>query len=169
MATPLQSTVVDFLTPIFIFLLVFVGSYAMFQKTKLLGANKGLDGIAAFVIGMLFLIYPAGQKVLTLAVPWTILLLITTLMIISFLMFFGVSSGSVVETMKSGTMLTLIIAGVLILFLVAMSQVFGNFLVVDGSTTFWGTVKRVIFSQRVLGAAFIIVVASYAVRWLPGN
>ncbi len=169
MATPLQTSLVNFFTPIFIFLLIFVGTYAMLQKTKLLTGNKGLDGIVAFAIGLLFLIYPAGQAILRMTIPWTIILLVATLMIVSFLMFFGVSEGDVAAAMGGATMMIIIISGVVIFFLIAMTNVFGPWLMVDGSATFWGTVKRVLFSSRVLGAIFIVVVASYAVRWLPGK
>ncbi|MDO8555961.1 MAG: hypothetical protein Q7R96_02195 [Nanoarchaeota archaeon] len=169
MATPLNTDLLNFFVPIFIFLLVFIASYAFLLKVKLLGDNKGLLALASFVIAMIFVMYPAGRALIMIGTPWVIFFLALVVGIVTFFLFFGVKPESVAETMGGTTMITIVISVFMIIFLVVMTKVYGPFLMVDGAPTFWGAVKRTMFSSRVLGAILLLAIASFVVRWLPGK
>ena len=167
MATPIQTDVVNFLTPIFIFIIVFVGSYALLNKTKVLGTNQGLQALAAFAASMFFILNPAGRALVVVGTPWLMFFGLLVVGIVAFLLFFGVKDKDIADVMGGPTMLTISISFFVILFLVVLSMVYGPIFMSDNSPTFWGAVKRTLYHPRVLGAIFLIVVASYIVRWVP--
>ncbi len=169
MATPLSTDLLTFFVPIFVFILIFIGTYALLTKIKLLGENKGLLALASFVISMIFVMYPAGQALVMEGTPWLIFFMFLVVGVVAFLLFFGVKPEIIADTMTGPTMMTISIAVVSIVFLVVMSKVYGPFLLTDNAPTFWGAVKRTIFSSRVLGAIFILTITSYVVKWLPGK
>ncbi len=167
MATPLQTDVLNFLTPIFIFILVFVGGYALLNKTKIFGTNQGLQALAAFAAAMFFIMDPAGRALVIIGTPWLMFFGLLVVGVVAMLLFFGVKDKDIAEAMGGPTMLTIIISFFVIMFLVVLSMVYGPVLVADESPTFWGAVKRTLYHPRVLGAIFLIAVASYIVRWVP--
>ena len=169
MATPLQTDVLNFLTPIFIFILVFVGGYALLNKTKVLGTNQGLQALAAFAAAMFFILDPAGRALVVVGTPWLMFFVLLVVGIVAMLLFFGVKDKDIAEAMGGATILTITISFFVILFLVVLSIVYGPIFVADDAPTFWGAVKRTLYHPRVLGAIFLIVIASYVVRWLPGK
>ena len=169
MATPLDTSVLIFLVPVFVFILIFIAIYAMLQKTKLLGDNKGLQALSAFIVGLIFMTLPPGRAIVMLGTPWLIFFGMIIVGIVTFMMFFGVKEEKVAEALTGSTMMTITISFVVIVFLVILSKVYGPFLLVDGAPTFWGAVKRTLFTSKVLGTIFLLAVASFVVRWLPGS
>ncbi|MDO8628721.1 MAG: hypothetical protein Q7R56_03130 [Nanoarchaeota archaeon] len=167
MASPLSTSVINFFVPIFVFLLIFIATYALLQKTKLLGTNQGLQALAALVTGLIFMLYQPGRLLIMVGTPWLIFFGMILIGIIGFLLFFGVAEKDISTFMGGGFMLTIMISFVVILFLVVMTKAFGPFLMADNAPTFWGAVKRTLYSSKVLGAILLLVIAAYAVKWLP--
>ena len=169
MATILQTQLLTFLTPMFVFLLVFVVLYALLQKYAFFGGVKGFDAVIAFAVSMLVLLMPETTQVITLFTPWVVLLGFLTLVIFVFFMFLGVSGETMASVAKEGTFITTVVVLILVLFLVALSQTIGPILLTNQEAGFWNATKRVIFHPRMLGALFILVVSAYAVKFIATN
>jgi hypothetical protein len=128
MATPaLDTGLLTYFTPLFVFLLIFAVFYAMFQWSKLFGDNKVLHSIIAIVIGLFgSLLSPTARTMIEYIIPWFTFLMIFGVMIIIIFKMFGVSDSSLTFAVKSsGVMWTIIIIAVVIA-LGALSNAFGQ-------------------------------------------
>ncbi|HLD15620.1 MAG TPA: hypothetical protein VJB94_03510 [Candidatus Nanoarchaeia archaeon] len=170
MANPLQIGLLNFLTPAFVFMLVFGILYAFLTKTKLFGESLGVNSLIAFTISILFLLFPGGQAVVKLITPWFFLLFLLTILLVAFFIFLGASDKDIVtNVVKNNTVLTIIISAIVIVFLVALSQVYGDFLSVNTGSGYWMSVKRSILNAKVLGAVLILIIGSYVVRFVAAE
>ena len=169
MATILQTQVIEFLTPIFIFLLVFVILYALLQKSKVLGGIKGFDAIAAFAVAILFVLLPEGTIFITSFTPWMLIFGVLVLVIFMFFMFLGVSASTMVDIAKNSTFITFAVIMIVVIFLVSLSQAAGPFLLTNTDAGFWNATKRALFHPRMLGALFLLGVASFAVKFIADS
>src|SRR3989344_1225115 len=103
MATLLDLGVLNYLTPLFTFLFILVISYAVLDKFKLLGDNFAPKAIASFSMAMIFILSTRMLKIVNLATPWFILMIIFGFFIVAMLMFMGVKQESIFKTVKSGS------------------------------------------------------------------
>ena len=55
------------------------------------------------------------------------------------------------------------------LFLIALTQVYGPFLVTNAEAGFWNATKRAIFHPKMIGALFVLIIAAYTVRFVASN
>ena len=73
------------------FLLVFVLTFAILQKTKLLGDGKSqIDAIIAFVLGLLLIVAPTPRNIIVGILPW---LGVAVAVILVFMVIFGFVAG----------------------------------------------------------------------------
>ena len=179
MATPmLNISPLEYFTPVFIFLLVFVIFYAIMQKTKVVGGNTGVNALISFVVAILFVITSAAADLIRLVTPWFVVLLIVAMAMIMLFMFLGVKAESIAGAVSdSGTVWTILIV-LMVLFGAALTQVIGpsiaaitqgggtavNATATGGGTTFVGGVGKIIFSPKILGVFFLLIVASQAIK-----
>ena len=170
MATLLDTTVVSFLVPIFVFLLIFAAAYALLQKTGWFGGKKGFDAAIAFAVSILFAITPDATQFVTLFTPWMLVFAFVILAVFVLFMAMGVKEGDMVKNVaQDSTFITIVIIGVVILFLVALTQVFGPFLLTNTEAGFWNATKRALFHPRMLGAMFILAVSAFAIQFLASE
>ncbi len=109
---------------IFVFLFVLVIVYAVLDKIKLFGDNKGLHGLVAFVAGILTLFSDVAIKTIVTAAPWFVLLLIFFIFILIAFMTFGVKEEGFLWVMKSDEFSYVrywVIAFIIIIFLGSLS------------------------------------------------
>ena len=99
MATLLDLSIVGFLKPVLVFLFVFVLVWAILNKTHILGKNKNVDGMAAFVVALLFLLTPGVVNLISIAIPWVIVLSVLIMVLIMIFMFAGHSEKQVVSVL----------------------------------------------------------------------
>ncbi len=170
MSTPLQIGILEHFTPIFIFVLIFVIFYAVLIKTKLLGDNKGLMSLVAFVIALLFLITQAARDFVQVITPWFVILIIIAMCFLLIFMFLGIKPDAIATAISNeGTVWTIIII-LLVLLGLALTKVLGPGIAAitqqEGSSDdgFMGNVAQVIFHPKILGMFFILVIASFAVK-----
>ena len=90
MATLLDLSILNFLTPLFTFLFILVISYAVLDKFKLLGEHFAPKIIASFSIAMIFILSPRMINAVNIATPWFILMIILGFFIVAMLMFIQV-------------------------------------------------------------------------------
>ena len=169
MATLFNQEFVDLLTPIFVFIFVFVALYALLLKTKIFGDKAGFNLVISFATAMLIFIVPEANVVITLFTPWMALLTLLLIFIFVFFMFLGVKEKTLVDVASGGTFAFWMVLIVAILFLVALTKAYGPFLMVDQNVGFWGSVKRVIFHPKTLGVLFVLTIAAYTIRYLGSH
>jgi hypothetical protein len=170
MATILDVGLLEFFTPIFVFVLVFSLVYALLSKTKMLSESAGVNGTIAVIIGLLLLIVPEAREVITIFTPWFTLFIILVIFIFLFFMALGVKEKSLLHVAtQNNAFITFAIAIIVIIFLIALSKAFGPFLLVNGEPGFWNAVKRTVFHPKALGALLLLLIASYTVGFLSQN
>ncbi len=167
MATPLDTSLLTYLTPIFVFLLVYALLHAMIAKLKIFGTNTFVHATVAFSLSFMLLILPDARNVIAHFTPWLVVLLILTLFIFFFFMALGVEDKSLSEmATKNAAFITFTVAFILVVFLISLTEVFGPFLLSTSGPGFWNATKRTLFHPKVLGAIFILITAAYAVNYL---
>ena len=182
MATILDTSLVGFLLPLFSFLLVMVIIFAVMDKFKVAGENKAIHWAIAFCIAFIFLFSSDAVKFLNLLTPWFILLVVFGLFLTSFFVFLGVGHGEIANAVKEPKVYWAVIGISLLVFFIALGQVFGDVLggkkAVEGSgggsgeggagTIQGGTPVRegirAVVHPRVLGALFLLIIAAFAIR-----
>ena len=169
MATILDTGLLGIITPVLVFLFIFAIIYGLLIKIKFFGDNKNFNAIIAFAVALLTLIIPEARIVVSQFTGWFVLLAILVMFIFIFFMFLGVKHESMIDVAKSGTFITFAVIFIIILLLIALTNAFGPFLTVNNQAGFWNSVKRVLFSARFLGVLLILMIASYAVRFLSSS
>ncbi|MFC1741431.1 hypothetical protein ACFL3V_02760 [Nanoarchaeota archaeon] len=187
MATFLDIGLAQHFTVIFPILLVFTIVFALLEKTKILGENKGLHSLIALCLAVMILFVPGLATVLVIMAPWFVVMFILILFFLMLLMTFGTSWESIVgvaSKWQTPHWFFLVIS--LVIFVGALASVYGgsmlpfsnegNFTQVgdseEGTTTDTGdfnqNVGRVIFHPKTIGLIFILLVGSLTIRLLAG-
>jgi hypothetical protein len=173
MATLLDFTFFSFLKPFLIFILVLIILYAILAKTNLFG-SAALNGIAAFVVALLFMLVPGVSDMLSLAAPWYVVLMVVIVLILLVFMSVGVGGEAIAGVFQQSWMIWLIVIIVVVgVFGYAASKTLGG--EVQGLTQgeegqdVTTDIGKVLFSPKLLGALFILVVAAQAIRLISGR
>lgn len=166
----LEIGLLSFLMPIFIFLFIFVIIYAMLLKTNIFGEKaKALNLIASLCIAAVATFAGSIIKPLTTIVPWIVFIAIILGLIFALFGFFGVENEEIWGTIGGKTLYGVII---IILVFISLVMVFEPEVSPFGSSTgeaaqgqnVQSEVVRTLTHPRVLGAIFILIVASFSIR-----
>lgn len=168
MATILDTSIVSFLTPVFIFLFLFAIFFALIKRFKIFGdKSENLAAIASFSLALLIVLSTPARDVVQTMTPMVVVFFLFVFLIFLFFLFLGVKDEDLVKhVVKSPGFYSIIIIAFIIIFLISITKAFGPIFQVTGQTGFWESTKRVIFSPRVLGGVFLLAVAAYTVRYL---
>lgn len=183
MATLLDTSLIAFLFPLFIFLLIFVAIYALLSKTNLFGEKQTtLNLLAAICIAAVAVF--AGNLVTALGsiIPWIVFMIIILVLVFGLYKMFGVEEKEVWASIGGHTVIYIIILFVVLIGLitafrsdvspfteeragapVATSE--GETQSVQGQTV-QGEVIKTITHPRLLGALFILIVSALTVKLL---
>ena len=185
MATFLDIGLLKAVAVIFPFLLVFVGVYAVLSKVSILSKDKGINSIIALCVAALNLLSTDAVNVILIITPYFLLLMLIIFFVIFALQF---ASGEGVKVgLASGPWSTfhwVIFISIILILLYGLSAVFGPKLAEGQSltpsipgepgsiqpTTSTGTfesgAKDVLFHPKVLGAALLLLIATFTVMKL---
>ncbi|MBL7147804.1 MAG: hypothetical protein ISS82_03190 [Nanoarchaeota archaeon] len=183
MASFLDIGLLEYFLPAFTFLFIFVVSYAVLDKFKLIGDNKGLKLLAAFSIAILFLFSTDALQFVNFITPWFIVMVIIAMFLIALFMFMGVKEDAMVKAVGSGEVVWTVILIAIILLIIALVHVFGSFMspYEEGSTeqvektiTSDGTESqtreseslKTIVNPKILGALFLLIIATFAITYI---
>lgn len=172
---------------IFTFILILVVVYALLQYTKMLGDNKAIHAIIALAIAFLFLFSQTASEIIKIMVPWFVILFSGILFILMGIKMFGATKEadldlwSLISQHESTRWWILAISLIIILGAITTvysekGRIFGEGGAAEpgaseskygeagtvGTTGFWGTITH----PKVLGLAAILLIASYAVRYM---
>ncbi len=143
--------------PVFSFLFVFVVSYAIIAKTKLLGENKFINIFVSFLIAIMFLSFSSAREYVVNIIPWVAVLFV----VLFFIMLLIAFTGKLEDIMKPGFVWVFVII-LLLVFIIAAINVFSGILqeFLPG-----GTRAQFIYTKRFL-TSFALVVTAAIVSWV---
>ncbi len=176
MATVLDTTLVSFLMPIFVFLFIFVVLYALLSKTKLFGEKQvTLNLLAAICVAAVATFAGNLVKLVGSITPWIVFILIVLTLIFGLYSFFGLKEKDIWGYIGGPTLIFVII---LIIVMVGLTTVFepqispytdaqGNVITNGtGGQNVRGAVITTLTHPRLLGAIFLLVIAALSVKVL---
>jgi len=197
MATFLDIGLLKHFIVIFPFLLVFVGTYAILNKLKILGDDPSINAIIAFAIAAMFLFIQDAVILLTVLTPWFILVVFILFFTLMLFQFLGVQEKTIQDVMDTDwhSPHWIIVSIVLVIVIAAGSQVYGPRLaefegvndqgqittVSEGVSTtpttpgalardeFSGRVKDVLFHPKVVGMLILLLIMTFAIRTLAAE
>ena len=185
MASVLDLSLLSHFSVIFVMVLVAVVMYAILQFTKAMGDNKGVHILIAIIIAIIIGMFPDITEVITIMVPWFVVVFIFILLILIGNKMFGASDQDILAVMKNRPSIAywIIILGVII-FLSALGKVYftggpnaGTVEVnesgtvvkgdvgTEGESAFWAT----LFHPRVLGLILVLLVAVFTMTLLTSR
>jgi len=184
MATLMDTSVLSGLSLLWPFLLTFCLIFGLLSSTKLLGEkNNGLNAIIAFVFGILVLFSDTVTKTINMSASWIVLFILFLVFMLLIFRFFGATEGQILSTITGPhryiTMWIILI--IVIIFLGSLSSVLSDkggvgktHIDENGTVTseavsgdsqqseFWRTIAH----PKVLGALFLLIVATFAINRL---
>ncbi|MBU2561828.1 MAG: hypothetical protein KKD17_06020 [Nanoarchaeota archaeon] len=190
MATFLDIGLAQHFSVIFPVLLVFVIVFALLEKSKILGENKGLHSLIALCIAMMLLFVPGVIQVIGYMAPWFVLIFLLVFFFFLLLLAFGTPWDKIVGVAGSwGTPHWFLLVIGLIIFIGALGHVYGQAMLpysteetagsesvnvtqegVEGTSTdtgdFNSNVGRVIFHPKTLGMVLLLMIGSLAIKLL---
>ncbi|MFH1592875.1 MAG: hypothetical protein ABIB47_05920 [Candidatus Woesearchaeota archaeon] len=167
MATLLDFGVLTYLIPLFVFFFVFLIIYALFNRYSILGEDRGIHALIAFILALLFVLVADLRNLLTLIVPFFVLFFIIMAIIFIGVMLLGMKQEDITSYIKGTPAITVIvIVIVVIIFLIGVGKIFPSFVGFPSAsqTGIGAEARRVIFNPKVLGIIFIFVVSYFLVK-----
>lgn len=174
MATVLDTTLISFLMPFFIFLFIFILIYGLLLKTKFLADNTALNLTAALCVAAVATFAGTILNPLKILIPWIVFIIVILVMLFGMFGFFGVDNEDIWDTIGGKTPYFVIIVLIVFISLVALyepevspfSQPSGG--IIENHTpqgqNVQSEVVRTLTHPRLLGALFILIVASFSIR-----
>ena len=154
----MASITLAYVLPLLIFSFVFIVSYALFSKTRVLGDSGAMNTTVSFLLSLIFLLTPSASKFTVVAVPWLAVLLVVLTFVLLTLVFVH---GKIDDTVKN-PIVSLIVAGsVVMVFIAAAINVFGPLINSIENGPAGG-----FFTPSVIGVIVLIIVAVVTSRIL---
>jgi len=188
MATFLDLGLLTHFAIIFPFLLVFVVTYAILIKFKLVSEENSINAIIALAFASMTLFSKTANALIITASPWFVVMFMLILFVILGFRLLGISESKITGVMEKefGTPHWLIIVMVGLIIIGSMGVVFGPGLlqgklepsatgpvVVDGvgiaegsEGQFQANVADVLFHPKVIGFAALMLIVVFAIRTL---
>ncbi len=173
MATILDIGMLEYFTPVFVFLFVFALLYAILDKTGLLGESKAWKSLVSFTLAMMFVLTQDLMRLVSIMTPWFLILVIAALFIMLFFMFVGVKNETISGVFGEKVVVWVVLILLLLIFIYAMTQVYGsdihNIYGEEGAEAEEGlnlAIGQILFHPKMLGVIFILIVAAIAIRMI---
>ncbi len=183
MATPtIDIGFLQYFSPIFVFLLVFVIVYAILQFTKFAGENKILHALIGFFVSIVFLFSTSATTVITFIAPWfTIMFVFIIFMLVAYKLFGATDEQIKTVITKSSTVQYFILAIGIIIALLGLGTAFGQNLLgatqdiseMQEATTgeagvatssYQQNLVATLFNPKILGMILLLVIAAFTIR-----
>ncbi len=185
MATPtINISFLQYFSPIFIFVLVFVMVYGILQFTKFLGENKIIHALIGFFIAVIFLFSTEAITVVQVIAPWFTVLFIFIIFILMAYKLFGATDDQIRDVIsKASAVQYAILALAIIILLFGLGAGFGQKLLGYGAdisevreaaieageestatSSYQQNLVSTLFNPKILGMILILVIAAFTVR-----
>lgn len=167
MATLLDAGFLNFLLPVFSFLLIYAIVFGVLQKSKFLSEGASTNTWVAFALSLLFLLAPGAIEFVSVIAPWFVVLVIIAFSFLLIFFFLGVKPETIENVAKNEASVrwTIIIISIIII-IVGLTSVFGPIFGTPADTgdAIGREVQRSIFDPQILTTVFILLIAGQAVR-----
>lgn len=102
MATPtINLGLLEYFAPIFLFILVFAVLFGVFQSFKILGENKGLHAVIAFIAALFAAIFSEGaSQMIRFTIPWFTMLAIFLVFSLMLYKIFGATDSDIQSVIR---------------------------------------------------------------------
>lgn len=179
MATVLDVGILQYFTPLIVFIFVLIILWALLEKINFFG-NKFANLMIAFTLATLFVVIPELNQIVALATPWFVILLIFLLMIILIFLFMGVKA-DFIASVFGGEKPNLAVVWIIIVLCIAIfgyafTQVYGEKIknITAGSDTTDATggdalaqnIGQILFTPKIMGMFFLLGLAALVIRFV---
>ena len=164
MATFLDVTTLANFSVIFVFLLVWIGGYAILLYTKVLGSNQFVSIILSLAIAFLAIISPLATLVVKSIIPFVAVALLLVVIVSSASGMFGSAGVDSINSLKPIVLVVLVIA----LIVGGLSVVRENIKVPERGEDF-SKISTIIFHPNFLGTILIMGIAVFTVALLAAK
>jgi len=147
-----------YLMPLLAFFFVFIVSYALFSKTKILGRSYVINVLTSFLIAVIFFMSPAATKFTVTTVPWIAILIFVLMFILLILTFVH---GDIEDIVKSSWVSIVLVIAVMLIFIASAANVFGPLisLLASGGTDEVTGAAALLTTPAVTGALILLIIA----------
>ncbi len=152
-----------FFMPVFSFLFVFLISYAILLKTKILGDLAFVNILVSFVLAIVFMSFSSVELYIRTIIPWFAILFVIVFLI---LLIAGLATKNL-DGIMTNKFAWVIIAVLVAIFLIAAIRVFNpvlhpDLVITSGDGTQQGIVQQMtdILDSRVAGGLLLLVIAA---------
>ncbi|MCD4759985.1 hypothetical protein K8R33_03785 [archaeon] len=158
MATFWDTGVLEYFTPVLVFILIFVVIFAILQKSKILGGYQKADFVISLMVALLALVSESTVKFVAVVSTWYVLLIVAFILIMLALYTSGATPGDGIFELDVPYQIVFYLA--LTILVVAISNVFGPVFTPysAGADPGWWAL-RTIFHPNVLGVLLIMLIA----------
>lgn len=161
-----MASTLSYFMPLLSFLLVFIVTYAILAKTKILGGNSFIHLFLSFVVSIIFIISPSAQKFAMVSTPWIAVFIVILFFILLMLVFVH---GNLDDVVKNPIVPVAIVGVMLVIFIIASVNVFGPLISSylpggseAGMTEQQAYAKHFFTNPAVIGAVILLILAAIA-------
>ncbi|NIA04006.1 MAG: hypothetical protein GWP09_01510 [Nitrospiraceae bacterium] len=199
MANVLDLSVVNYFNPLFVFLFVFVITYALLEKTQVFGKGKSsLNALLAFTVAIVFIFSEQASQIVVGIIPGIVLITVVFFFIILLIAFLGIDNKSLITVMGGKYASWWIIIAVLAIVGIVASTIYGPQLVsvgtgsspvntnstmgstnytnvtstTTGDNSFYDNLKNTLFNSKFVAMIVLLVLAAFTIKLLaspPGG
>ena len=185
MASVLDIGLLDKFSFLFTMLLVVVIVYGVLEYTKFFGDRQGLHIMFAFLVGVMLLLVPSVNQVISIITPWFILLFVFILLIIIAYKMLGATDADIKSAMSTNkSIIYWILIFAVIILLGGLGKVFfsggDNAIGVTANETGVSTAGEIgqtgvgafyatLFHPKVLGLIFLLLIGVFTITTLSSK
>lgn len=175
MATILDLGILNYFGIIFPFLLLFVVSYAILQKTKMLSGEATINAIIAIVVAFLGVMSNTIISLVSFIAPWFTVMMLFLILLLLLFAIMGVSEKEFFEAARTNKGIQWSIIGISLIILIAgFSVTIGQDFLDAGSqqdelSDFEQNIFDIFINTKVLGMLLLFGISVFTVALLTGN
>ncbi len=189
MASPIDISLVDIFTRVFIAILVFVLIYGALKKVNVFGGEEekfnSIYALIAFFLAVLTTVYGSSYVMIKSITPWFAVFFIFLILAMIPFMILGSTENDITTYIKEHTVGSWVFAVIVFIVIIGIVNVnddarrneilLENESISDSNGTdtseredFWSRTKDIITNKKVLGMVLFLLIAAYTVRNLSG-
>ena len=168
MANILDLGVLTFFVPVLVLILVFLIFYALFEKTKFFGEEKGLHALLSIIFALLFIIVKPLREFITTITPWFVILFFLIFIILFAVMVSGFKESDITKYLIDNPGITTsLIVIIIIIFLLGFNSFFPDSLGFPEDSEDNGEfsqIRSIVFHPKVLGLFLVFIIIYFVMR-----
>lgn len=161
MATFLDIGILEHFGKIFVVLIVFLIVFGLLETVKVFPGKKGLNGLIALIIGLMFLVSNVATNMVKTMVPWFIVGILFIFFVLFMIRMWGLGDADIKKLIGDSQVYPWLIIIMIVIFLGVLATVFGQSLLEKGQ----GTTNTMVVDAN---GTYVSVDTGSSVSALPG-